>query len=139
MKYRGETVLLYHLTEERYSKLQPVLIRMGIKVRIMEESQINQKIGALFKLPGFNLEESDGDKTVAPSEEVMLMNGFSSKRLNEFLTNMKKANVGIISLKAIVTAENVNWKFIDLYQELNKEHQNFIKYREEQKNKRTVN
>ena len=69
----------------------------------------------------------------------MLMNGFSSKRLNEFLTNMKKANVGIISLKAIVTAENVNWKFNDLYQELNKEHQNFIKYREEQKNKSTVN
>ena len=138
MKYRGETVLLYHLNEERYSKLQPVLIRMGIKVRIMEENQVNQKIGALFKLPGFNLEESDGD-VLSPSDEVMLMNGFSSKRLNEFLTNMKKANVGIISLKAIVTAENVNWRFIDLYQELNKEHQNFIKYREEQKNKRTVN
>ena len=138
MKYRGETVLLYHLNEERYSKLQPVLIRMGIKVRIMEENQVNQKIGALFKLPGFNLEESDGD-VLSPSDEVMLMNGFSSKRVNEFLTNMKKANVGIISLKAIVTAENVNWRFIDLYQELNKEHQNFIKYREEQKNKRTVN
>ena len=138
MKYRGETFLLYHLNEERYSKLQPVLIRMGIKVRIMEENQVNQKIGALFKLPGFNLEESDGD-VLSPSDEVMLMNGFSSKRLNEFLTNMKKANVGIISLKAIVTAENVNWRFIDLYQELNKEHQNFIKYREEQKNKRTVN
>lgn len=139
MKYRGETVLLYHLNEERYLKLQPVLIRMGIKARIMEENQVNQKIGSLFKLSGFNLEDDGDCPTQSPSEEVMLMNGFSSKRLNEFLTNMKKANVGIISLKAIVTAENVNWRFIDLYQELNKEHQSFIKYREEQKNKRTVN
>jgi hypothetical protein len=137
MKYRGESVLLYHLSEERYVKMQPILIRMGIRARIMEESQIHEKVGTLFKLPGFETISQEVENVEdAPQEEIMLMNGFSSNRLNEFLASMRKGGVGIISLKAIVTAENVNWKFIDLYRELSLEHQRFLEYKKEQENKR---
>jgi hypothetical protein len=137
MKYRGESVLLYHLSEERYVKMQPILIRMGIRARIMDESQIHEKVGTLFKLPGFE-QDSQGVESAesAPQEEMMLMNGFSSNRLNEFLVAMRKGGVGVISLKAIVTAENVNWKFIDLYRELSLEHQRFLEYKKEQESKK---
>jgi hypothetical protein len=118
-------------------KMQPILIRMGIRARIMDESQIHEKVGTLFKLPGFE-QDSQGVENAenAPQEEMMLMNGFSSNRLNEFLVAMRKGGVGVISLKAIVTAENVNWKFIDLYRELSLEHQRFLEYKKEQENKK---
>ncbi|KIR02378.1 hypothetical protein P261_01193 [Lachnospiraceae bacterium TWA4] len=132
MRYRGENILIYHLSEERYLKLQPVLIRMGIKCRMIEDSQVNQKIGALFKLPGFELEEGLDIQEV-PENEVLLMNGFSSKRLGEFLSAMRKAGVGVIGLKAIVTAENANWKFVDLYKELSREHEQYQEYQRQKK------
>jgi hypothetical protein len=123
MKFRGETIALYHLNkDDRYRKLQSVCIRMGLKCRIIEESQANWTIGSIFHLSGYEPPAEELSNT-APEGEVLLMNGFTSRRLDEFLRAMAKAGVGKIPLKAIVTADNVKWTFQDLYKELCQEHE----------------
>lgn len=125
MKFRGETIALYHLNaDDRYRKLQSVCIRMGLKCRIIEEYQADWTIGSIFRLSGYEPpSEEQKEESSVPEGAVLLMNGFTSRRLDEFLRAMVKAGVGKIPLKAIVTADNVKWTFRELYQELCQEHE----------------
>ena len=111
-----ETVLLYQISGTKTATLlKPVLLKLGIRVRIVESEQYLQSIGYL-----------SGNKQFAESPEVMA--GFTERKLDLFLTEMRRKKVPPIALKAIVTAQNQSWNSLQLYRELKAEHEKMKKY-----------
>ena len=119
-----ETVLLYQIKGTKTAVLlKPVLLKLGIRVRIVEPEQYLQSIGFLA-----------GNKAFAESPEgfdepMMVMAGFSERKLDLFLTEMRRKKVPPIALKAIVTTQNQAWNSLQLYRELKEEHEKMKSYR----------
>lgn len=125
-----EVLLLYHFQDTEIGRqVHHVAARMGILCRVVEENQTGQTLGALLKLSGFAWkEENQEDQEAKTSRErvpmqrrMMVLYGFTSRRLDEFLSNMKRMGIPRIALKAIVTPQNIGWTLEALYQELEKE------------------
>ena len=62
-------------------------------------------------------------------EPMMVMAGFSERKLDLFLTEMRRKKVPPIALKAIVTTQNQAWNSLQLYRELKEEHEKMKSYR----------
>lgn len=145
-----EIILLYRFRDTGIGRqLYGVAARMGIMCKVVEENQTEETLGSLLKLPGFEPAGCMGDaaeKEPAPESEqpgpednqelqrqVMIMHGFTNRRLEELLQNMRRAGMPSIPLKAIVTPQNVNWTFRALYRELEREHEEMQKLRQQKK------
>ena len=120
-----ETVLYYTPQPTKQSHtLKGILVRMGIRIRNISPQQVNQTVGMLAGVPGFE-EKADAVKA-SPSqsipEEVLVLHQFSEQRLDALLLALRKANVRI-ALKAIVTEQNCGWTFYQLYEEIRQEHE----------------
>ncbi len=144
MKNKGpvknrEVVLLYRFRDTEIGRqLHGVAARMGILCKVVEENQTEETLGALLKLPGFTAGSSEAEageeaRKTELTRQVMIMFGFTNRRLEELLQNMRKAGMPVIPLKAIVTPQNVSWTFRALYEELEKEHEAIQKRRQEMK------
>lgn len=127
MKIR-ETVLYYHPDSESAAKeillMKSVLLRMGIRIRNVEKDEVLLKVGYLVGVSGFEeTKETDWKAETLPviPEQVMVLKGFTNKRLDELLMNFRKSRVPRIELKAILTEYNSDWSFYELYEELVKE------------------
>lgn len=120
-----ETVLYY--TPEKTDKtrlLKGVLVRMGIRIKNIGPEQVTQKVGYLTGLKDYEetpLEE-DTELPVIP-EEMLVLHGFTNRRLDEFLSQLRRAKVPPIALKAVVTETNAGWNFYELYGEIRAEHE----------------
>ena len=126
MTARKEMVLYYQPEKDRQSgndtkaaKLKAVLVRMGIRIKNISPEQVNQTVGYLAGLDGFEEKEQEGCPGV---EEILVMKNFSNRRIDELLLNLRRAGVPKIDLKAVITDTNCKWNFYDLYLELKKEH-----------------
>lgn len=106
--------------DTKASKLKGVLVRMGIRIKNIPPEQVNQTVGYLAGIPGY--EEQPQEDCPSVEEEILVMKNFTSRRIDELLINLKKAGVSKIALKAVITDTNSTWKFYDLYQEIKKEH-----------------
>lgn len=121
-----EAVLYYNPEQsEKVTKLKGVLVRMGIRIKNVGAEQVNETIGGLLGIPGFEKgqERADGAELPHIPEEVMVLHKFSGQRLDELLLNLRKAGVPKVELKAVVTESNVGWTFYQLYEEIREEHE----------------
>lgn len=129
-----ETVLYYTPEPARQSRtLKGILVRMGIRIRNISPQQVNQTVGALAGVPGFEANPTPNpgaapDPSMIP-EEVLVLHQFSEQRLDALLLALRKANVRI-ALKAIVTEQNCGWTFYQLYEEIRQEHEKMHTMRE---------
>jgi hypothetical protein len=124
---RKEMVLYYQPEKDRQSgndtkaaKLKAVLVRMGIRIKNISPDQVGQTIGYLAGFDGF--EETEQMESPDVEEEILVMKNFSNRRIDELLSNLRRAGVPKIDLKAVITDTNCKWKFYDLYLELKEEH-----------------
>ena len=84
-----ETVLLYQIKGTKTAVLlKPVLLKLGIRVRIVEPEQYLQSIGFLAGNKAFA--ESPKPMTRRIDEPMMVMAGFSERKLDLFLTEMRR-------------------------------------------------
>ncbi|WP_349945323.1 DUF3783 domain-containing protein [Lacrimispora sp. BS-2] len=127
MAARKEMVLYYQPEKDRQSgndtkaaKLKAVLVRMGIRIKNIFPDQVGQTVGYLAGFEGF--EETEQMECPDVEEEILVMKNFSSRRIDELLSNLRRAGVPKIDLKAVITDTNCKWKFYDLYLELKEEH-----------------
>ncbi|WP_313152453.1 DUF3783 domain-containing protein [Lacrimispora sp.] len=127
MAARKEMVLYYQPEKNRQSgndtkaaKLKAVLVRMGIRIKNISPDQVGQTIGYLAGFDGF--EETEQMESPDVEEEILVMKNFSNRRIDELLSNLRRAGVPKIDLKAVITDTNCKWKFYDLYLELKEEH-----------------
>ena len=141
---KGEKVLLYNLKGTAAGKkLQPVLLRLGVRVRVVEESEYDQPLGLLagVEMPedaraGIDPETGrQPDPAAELTEPMMILVGFTSGRLDELLTQMRRGGVPQIGLKAMLTATNRYWTSRQIYTELGREREAMAAYRQAQAEK----
>ena len=118
-----ETVLLYNLDEgEKARKIEMVLLKMKVKMKKVSTEQYLEPVGFLAgnkEIPSSgNIYEGEGF-----SEEMLVMKGFTSSRIDLLLKEFRKAGIAKVNLKAIVTEYNQNWTSLQLYRELKEEHE----------------
>lgn len=151
-KTARETVLYYNPeASSKVVKLKGVLVRMGIRIRNVTPEQFDETVGALAGISGFEKENQNKEQLVRnlqeqsqePSQdqkqdqnrkqhpmiqdEVLVMHGFTSRRIDELLAAFRKAGVAKVELKAIVTETNAHWTFYHLYEEIKEEHERMTK------------
>ena len=78
-------------------------------------------LGYLFELPGFQpCAQFNLGKNF--SEEMMVLNNFSSEQMDAFLAFFREEAIPSVSLKAMLTPVTQHWSSIQLHDELTKEH-----------------
>ena len=123
MAARKEMVLYY--TPEKTAddqKLKGVLVRLGIRIRNIGPEQVNQTVGYLAGLAGFEEQPEEGMFPEIP-EKMLVLYGFGERKLGEMLNQLRKAKVPPIAMKAVLTEHNCGWSFYELYRELRQEHE----------------
>ena len=121
-----ETVLYFTPQKTpQTAALKGLLIRMGIRIKNITPEQVNEQVGALAGVPGF--EKSGAEATIDPEaaaplqEEMLVLCNFSEARLDALLHGMRRSGIRI-ALKAMLTESNASWTFRQLYEELSEEH-----------------
>lgn len=130
-----ETVLYYNPQKAAHAaKLKSVLVRMGIRIKNIDASQLHETVGYLAGIDGFGpSERSERDDETVIGEEMLILKDFTDRRLDELLKQLRKSGIPRIDLKAVVTQYNAGWKFSELYKEIKEEHEQMS----QRKNKET--
>lgn len=122
-----ETVLYYNPgkpeTTKHVALMKSVLVRMGIRIKNIGREQVMETVGYLAGMEGFEAASVKPEQLPEIPEQVMVLKQFSEGRLDELLTNLRKAGVPRIQLKAVLTEHNSGWSFYHLYEELKEEHE----------------
>lgn len=139
--------------EKAIRMMKSVLIRMGVRIKNIGPEQVLEKVGYLAGIEGFtslsqdeqqnNDKEQEGqeqnlqekhelekdrlEKLPVLSRDVLVMKNFTSSRIDTLLAGLRKAGVPKIELKAVITPQNAEWTFYQLYQELEREHESLQK------------
>lgn len=120
MAVSRETVLFYEPAGgAQGARLKPVLVRMGVRIKNVAPDAVGQTVGHLLGRKGFDARENP--ETPALADPVLVMDGFTDKRLEILLREMRKEGVAV-PYKAVVTETNLGWLFHQLYDELAAEH-----------------
>ena len=122
IKPSGETVLLYNMDNEKSRKLKMLMIRMGMRIRMVDKEDYGSPVGILAGLKEITLEDPNAE-VMDFNDEMMILRGFTNARLDLFLQAMRKEGIGRINYKAILTPTNARWNSWQLYQEIKKEHE----------------
>lgn len=119
-----ETVLYYNPEKsDKIRLIKGILVRMGMRIRNITPDLVNQKVGYLAGLKDFAEEpEEPGEALPVIPEEMMVLHGFSDRRLDELLKQLRKNKVPV-ALKAVLTQSNCEWSFYQLYEEIRAEHE----------------
>lgn len=126
MAVKKETVLYYQPENSDGARLlKSVLVRMGIRIKNIAPSQVQESVGFLAGLPGFEKREKPendaAEEIPVIPEEVLVLQGFGSRRLDELLRQLRRAKAAPGVLKAVLTESNCRWSFYELYQEIRAE------------------
>lgn len=103
---------------EQATLLKSILVRMGARIKNIAPEDTNQTLGYLLGRKGFDVSEET--EVSALAERMLVLDGFTDKRLDILLREMRQ-NAVSIPYKAIVTETNLNWRLCDLYKELEAE------------------
>lgn len=120
-----ESIYLYNIKNKSYEKkLKLHLIRLGIRMKEVKPADYIQPLGVLVGNPPISPLNNILEEPF--SEEMLLMVGFTSQRMDLLLSTLRKEGIRI-PLKAVLTEHNINWSSIELYHELKQEHEKFQK------------
>ena len=121
MPVSRETVLYYDPRGgEQTAVLKTILVQMGARIKNVAPEVVGLTVGCLLGRKGFDARENPEAPTLA--EPMLVLDGFTDKRLEILLREMKKHGVSV-PYKAIVTETNIGWIFHQLYEELAREHE----------------
>lgn len=120
----NKKILLFNIDAGKAELIKSLCGGMGIQLVTIYKNQYGEKIGALAGINGFapSMAVYSGEDFAA---EMMVLCGFSSDELDEFLEKYRDAKIPPIILKAVATQHNISWSAADLYRELTQEHKFF--------------
>ncbi len=121
-------VLLYNLNDpDKLRRLRSVLLRQGIGARAVRYEEYGHPIGFLTGYEGF---EAGAPYTGEDfSDEMLLLDGFSSRELSALLDALRAARA-TVALKAVVTEHNAAWNSAQLHAAVKEEHETMRELRE---------
>lgn len=110
-----ETIILYRIGE-RSKGIKRIADKLGIKVIEAAENQAGETVGYLAGYNGFSSNGSSEES----DKECMIFSAISGKKLDNVLSEMRKAEISV-PYKAVITAANQSWSLKKLAEELVKE------------------
>lgn len=118
-----EIILFYGFREgERFSKIKRALFPLGMRMKAVEPSDYSQPVGFLAGVKEIPASETiyDGEEF---ENEMMVLAGLASSRVDAVIYALRKAGVGRIDYKAVLTPTNQYWDAVTLYGEIAREHE----------------
>lgn len=121
----GEMVLYYTPENKKEAaKLKGILVQMGVRIKMITQEQVQQKVGFLAGVEGFTEQPgAAADGAEEMDREIMVIKNFTGQRMSELFSRMRRAGLGRMDYKAVLTEQNVNWTFLELYREIKREHE----------------
>ncbi len=134
-----ETILLFGFSKERQSKLMRALLPLKMRIKRIEQDQLGQPLGVLAgqqpaeekqsSEKGAEEKQSQGKAAEgcgqALGDEMLVMAGLTSARVDAVLAALRKGKAGPIPYKAVLTETNQQWNAWELLEELKQEHARF--------------
>lgn len=118
---------LYNIqSPEKLGRLKAALLKNGVKWRAVAYEEYGHPVGYLCGYEGF----APVEKYSGPgfSDELLLMEGLSSKQLNALLDELRAMRAAV-ALKAVVTETNAAWSSAALHAAILEEHNAMRKLR----------
>ncbi len=122
-----ECILLFQFEQAKQRKLAAQLMMARFKVKAVGPEEMGLPVGYLAGNKEILPQEDEGEAVFDDSRlldgEMLVMAGITPARMNVVLQAIRKAGIGPVPYKAIVTETNQYWKASDLFEELKKEHE----------------
>lgn len=117
------TILLFNFNDKtELQKITKAFLPLGVRIKFIKKEDYLQPLGFLV-----------GDKEILPLEEVyqgdelkdrmLLMSDITGNKLDQVLFAIRRSDIKRIHYKAVLTQTNQHWNAIQLFEELNKEHE----------------
>lgn len=98
--------------------LRKICAVQGLRFRTVETADLGRTVG---ELAGGGQPAAEGAPHPALPEPVLVFCGVGSAQLDRLLLALRKLGLPRTCLKAVLTGENANWSFSQLYEELTRE------------------
>ena len=132
-----ECILLFQFEQARQKKLRAQLMMAKFRVKVVSPEEMELPVGYLAGNKELLQEEARQEAEIREQVgqageagalkpldgEMLVMAGVTSGRLNMVLQAIRKAGIGSVPYKAVITETNQTWKAKDLLEELKKEHE----------------
>ena len=113
-------LLCYNLKEEHARGVRMAAMRLKIRVRGVQKDEYALPVGALC---GLDIPPRAQETAAGFDDEMLVMAFFPTGMMNLFLQTMRRAGVGRIALKAVLTETNAQWDSLRLHSERSMEHE----------------
>lgn len=115
-----ETILLYNVSDEVKEVIKKISAQLDIVVKDILKDNVQDTMGYILGIPGYekNNEEYKGKM----DKEFVFFAYFSEEQLDIMLELFKAASVPYIPYKAMLTEDNVNYRFSELYENVENEY-----------------
>ena len=121
-----EIILYYHVHTDVFHFLKILEQNLNIEIKEIKENEMHQKMVYLLNLPQF--QENPYIECEHQCTQSLLYFAFmSDKQLDILLSMLRQAKLPPIPYKAMMTKPNLEYTFIQLYQEIQKEHEAMTK------------
>lgn len=117
----NELVLLYHVEGDTRDKILNILKQLDVEYRDIPDEDIHQKMGYLLQIPGYE-NSKDQIKDAKLDKEFIFFAHMSNEQLDILLQLFKASKVPFIPYKAMLTESNIEYRFYDLYQNVQHEY-----------------
>lgn len=119
-----EKLLLFHLSEDDGKKIERITARLKMSFECVAGSDYNQFLGDLAA--GRNNSLSAPYTGEIPEESLLLMCGFSERRMDKLLFELRKESVAV-DFKAVLTPANQKWTVTQLLLEMHRERAAYLR------------
>ncbi|MBR6771375.1 MAG: DUF3783 domain-containing protein [Lachnospiraceae bacterium] len=121
-----ECILLFAFEASKQKKLMTQLFMAKFRVKSVGTEEMHLPIGYLAGNKELMTQEvipPEAEHTKTLDSPMLVMAGVTPGRLDMVLGAIRKAGIGAIPYKAVVTEANQTWKAEELLEELKKEHE----------------
>lgn len=120
-----DTILIYHLADDIRAKIEDIAKDLDIVIREIPDDQIHQKMGYLLQLEGYDVQEKN--LLLAPMGQTFVFFALNhDEQLDMLLQLFRMKGIPHIPYKAILTKYNADYTFVQLYQSVANEYQQFM-------------
>lgn len=114
-------VLTFNLPQAAHERIRALAAAHGVRVKAVPPESFTLPVGAMAGIPVHPLDIPTACGSFqAP---MLLMCNLDEGQFNGFLRLLREPGLPRIPLKAVLTAHNVSWNALQLYEELSREHE----------------
>lgn len=120
-----EKVILFNLLDQEKGQIMKTIFdQLGVDVIKIDSKDLNETVGYLFGLHGFQKAEKEYKKD--RDEEMLVFHGFSNEQMELVLDVFQGAKLPFIPYKAMTTSQNIELPFHQFLDNVKEEYESRI-------------